>query len=363
MTARTAETPWAHWDKEYREFQRREGIPVHTGFAVGDIRELSVDQWDRIGGRGAFINLHGMEGTCDLQIIEIPPGSKLRAQRHLHDSLVFVVDGSGFTTIGTKTNRTSFEWDERAAFLIPRNTQYVHTNATDEPIRLLVQTPLPLLYSLLKEDEAIWNDGTYNQWAQSQRENFYSSDSTLRSGSGNDSRTYWTSNFIPDTLSFDKLTGWAERGGGGRSVFFPFRPSAMWAHISEFAVGQYKKAHRHMCGANVLLLSGEGYSLLWQEGDEERMHVDWSPYSLFVPPSLWYHQQFNTSTDPARYLVFHSPITATGMQGGKNDALQPLSSQNQIEYHEEDAEIREQFICELDENGIEFQMNQSVFHA
>ena len=48
----------------------------------------------------------------------------------------------------------------------------------------------------------------------------------------------------------------------------------MYAHISEFQSGHYKKAHRHHLGANVLALGGEGYSLLWEKGDEERQRVN-----------------------------------------------------------------------------------------
>lgn len=363
MSENDPKPPWAGWDREYREFQEREGIPVHTGFAIDDVRTLEVGQWERTGGRGAFINLVGMEGTCDLQLFEIPPASELEPQRHLHDLLVFVLNGSGFTTIGEGETETTFEWDDNAAFLVPKNTKYVHSNASDEPVRLLAQTPLPLLYSLLKRDEAIWDNDSFDEWESIISEDFYSSTAELKSGTGKDTRTYWDSNFIPNTSSFDKLAEWADRGGGGSSVFFPFPASAMWSHISEFSVGQYKKGHRHLGGANIILLSGEGYSLLWQDEGEDPSRIDWKPYSVFVPPTLWYHQHFNTSRDPARYFVFHSPIMGTGLHGTDNDAFEALHPRNQIEYHQEDPAIREQFERELEQADIAFQMDPEVYES
>ena len=73
----------------------------------------------------------------------------------------------------------------------------------------------------------------------------------------------------------------------------------MNSHISQFPVATYKKAHCHGPGAHVIVMSGEGYTLMWPEGEEPRRY-DWKEGSMVVPPNLWFHQHFNTGTTPVR---------------------------------------------------------------
>lgn len=359
---RSIKPPWETYDAEYRAFQERAGIPVHTGLAVEDVRTLPVERWERTGGRAAFVNLLGMEGMCDIHVHEIPAGEKLSPQRHLFESLVFVVDGTGITTIGTDKRTQTFEWNDGSLFYLPRNTEYVHANAdSTTDARLLAVTPLPLLYTILQDDTAIWDVEGYDQWTELRTDDqFYGSNAELLAGE-TDSRTYWNANFVPDATTFDQLDSWPERGGSGQTVHFPFEDTSMYAHISEFQPGQYKKAHRHHPGANVLILGGEGYSLLWEETDEERRRVDWGPYALFTPPMMWFHQHFNTSDVPARYLAIHAP--QLGIRGGDNAAIEALNPTNQIEYHQEDPEIREQFRRELSKKGLEFRMDETLYET
>ncbi|MFB6096068.1 MAG: cupin domain-containing protein [Haloferacaceae archaeon] len=354
----TDTAPWEGYDRIYRAFRDDEGVPVHTGHVVDDVREVEVGDWERTGGRGAFLNLQGMEYMSDLQVHEIPAGERLKTQRHLHEAIVFVIGGQGFTSLeGDGDEQTVFEWTDRSLFFLPRNTPYTHVNSSDEPARLLAMTTLPLLYSLVHEDEAIWQNDSFDQWSKIRTDDFYSSVSEQRSVEHN--RTFWDANFVPDATNFDKLDAWPERGGGGRSVFFPFTGSSMFTHISEFPPGRYKKAHRHVGGSSIVILSGEGYSRMWTEGDDERLRIDWSPYSVFVPPTLWYHQHFNTSAGRARYMAMHGPLQGLGIN--QTDEIYFMDETNQIEYPDEDPTIREEFREELEEKGIEYRMEPALY--
>lgn len=359
------EHPVKEYEKEYKQFQEQEGIPIHTGFAIDDVRKVAVSDWSRTGCAGAFVNLYGMEGMCDIQIHEIPPQGRFKPQRHLHESIVFVLSGQGISTIGSGDEQTIFEWSKGALFFIPRNTRYRHVNTSgDSSVRLLSVTPLPLYYTLLQQDTAIWNvdPESYDQWTEtSGSDGDYSgiTEVEIGEGMGNDSRAYWEANYVPDIEKFTELESWPERGGGGQSAVFSLRDTNMLAHVSEFPAGRYKKAHRHHPGANVIILTGSGYSLLWQEGDEERKRINWNAYSLFTPPLMWWHQHFNTSDEPARYFAIHAP--QLGLRGSDNGAVEPLNPVNQIEYEDEDPEIRKLFRKELRNAEVRNKMDQSIY--
>ena len=132
----------------------------------------------------------------------------------------------------------------------------------------------------------------------------------------------------------------------------------MSAHISEFPVGTYKKAHRHGSGAHVVIIGGEGYSLMWPEG-EPIQRFDWRDGSVVVPPENWFHQHFNTGATPARYLA----LKARGRKhlrpwGSKIYAVDQsvAGGGDQIEYEDEDPKIRRMFEEALAKNGVKSRM-------
>jgi hypothetical protein len=181
------------------------------------------------------------------------------------------------------------------------------------------------------------------------------------SGSGKlyrrDRNHIWETNFVPDVHTL-QLYDWKARGAGGRNVLMELAHSSMSAHVSEFPVGTYKKAHRHGPGAHVIILDGKGFSNLWRAGDES-LRCDWHPNSVVVPPANWFHQHFNTGDRPARYLAlkfsgrryYISPEFAPG----ESDVSVKLGGR-QIEYEDEDPAIHRTFETELLSNGGQCRM-------
>ena len=124
-------------------------------------------------------------------------------------------------------------------------------------------------------------------------------------------------------------------------------------------VATYKKGHRHGPGAHVIILSGSGYSLMWPEG-EEPQRFEWQTGSLIIPPNMWFHQHFNTSPDPARYLAFkHESVSIRNAQGVPKAWISRRIGGDQIDYADERPEIRDMFAEALAQAEITPQMDQA----
>lgn len=133
----------------------------------------------------------------------------------------------------------------------------------------------------------------------------------------------------------------------------------MRAHISEFPVGTYKKGHRHGPGAHVVVISGQGYSLMWPEG-QPIQEYPWHPGTLLIPPSQWFHQHSNTGPEPARYLALR--LGGLGNQqertpdGLSKSTVDRKMGGDQIEYEDEAPIIRQKYLAACAENGVAVQM-------
>ena len=71
----------------YCRWMKSEGIPIIEGFSVEDVRELKLADWQRMGGKGAFVHLYGMEGQTGMYVAEIAPAGALRPERHLYEEM------------------------------------------------------------------------------------------------------------------------------------------------------------------------------------------------------------------------------------------------------------------------------------
>lgn len=335
-----------YWVKEV------EGMPVAKGYYIEDLRKVPLEPWKRKGGKGTYVNLEGAEGFNDAYIAEIPPGGSLNPERHLFEEFIFVVSGRGATTIWQhKGQKQTFEWQEGSLFSPPLNAWHQEFNGSgDKPARFLAVTLAPIVLNVYRNPDFVFNNDYGFRERYSGEADFFSSKGKSYPG------RIWESNFIPDTRAF-KLQEWKERGAGGTNIEFEIASNSMVAHISEFPTGTYKKAHRHGPGAHVVLLSGMGYSLLWPEGSP-RKKVDWHNYSVFVPPNQWFHQHFNTGKEPARYLALR---LGGRLGGGRNPNATHESVKEggaQIEYQDEDLEIRKLFKQELAKHGGTWKMSQ-----
>ncbi len=340
----------------YDRFLKSEGIPVYGAYSVEDLNTIKLGPWSRKGGNGCFINLIGNEQATDTYVCEIPAGSSLKPERHLYEEMMMVLSGRGASTIWNEGGpKQTFEWQEGSLFSIPMNAWHQHFNGQgDKPVRFLGATNAPIIINLYHNIDFIYNNSYVFNDRFGGEAGYFGTQGKLYRVAGQTGRS-WESNFIPDVRSF-KLYELKERGGGGSAVIFEMANSTMAAHIAQFAVGSYKKAHRHGPGANVVIVRGEGYSLMWPEGGE-RVYVPWHAGSLFVPPGRWFHQHFNTGPEPARYVALKFTGSRKFPLGIKYlSSEMTKTGPDQIEYEDEDPEIRAMYEREAGEKGVKVRL-------
>jgi len=338
-------------DTPYDEWAASQGIDVVRGYFVEDVYTMPLKWWERIGGYGAFINLEGTGYVDDAYVCGIPPGKSLKPQRHLFEELIYVLEGRGATTVWQDSGpRQSFEWQKGSLFAIPLNAWHQHFNGQgDREARLLGVTSAPLVMNLFHCHDFVMN----NPYVFSDR---FGGEEGYFAGRGRlyNDRVLET-NFVSDAVNIEPIA-WHERGKGNKTIFFELAQSTMGAHVSQFPVGIYKKAHRHGPGAHVLILSGEGYSFLWLEG-KQRMRVNWRPGSIVVPPENWFHQHFNPGGRPARYLALKMLSRRYKLAPGKIKSDVSVNQGGcQIEYEDEEPDIRRVFEEECARTGVTVQM-------
>lgn len=343
----------------YQQFLKREGLPSIRGFHIENIAEVMLAPWESTGGYGAYLNLEGSEEITNAYICEIPPGKSLKPQKHLYEVLVYVVCGQGATTVWSEADKKqTFEWQSGALFSPPLNTWYQHFNGEgNRPVRLLALTTAPTVMNLFHNLDFIYNcDYRFTDRYNGEADYFTGKGEAL-------AETFWDTNFIQDVRKFE-LRDNSKRGAGGKIIMLEIANNLMSAHISQFPVGTYKKAHRHGAGSHIVILEGEGFSLMWPEGEEIRRY-DWREGSLLVPPERWFHQHFNTGPRPARYLAL-KPFNSRKYPGlrklGSSESVR--AGGDQIEYEEEAPFIRNMFEEELAKRGVPSQMESVLrgFH-
>ena len=343
----------------YRDWVADEGVPLVEGFSV-DLRSTPVAPWARFGINGSVINVAGRGDFLDLWLLELPAGSSMTPQHHLFEAVVYVISGRGNTTIEANGHSHSFEWGPKSMFAIPLNATYQIFNSSGrEPARIAVTTAFPIAMNLIRNADFIFGvDYDFSERIVAPDSHFHGSGRPILHRHNDKDEHFWETNFVPDLGVFGQLKSLERRGKASKGIKFLLAEGVLHAHMSEIPVERYKKAHRHMGGTHIYPVTGQGYSLLWYEGDTERIRVDWQHGFVYSPPDNMYHQHFNVSDEPARYFAvkmgnYRFPVTArmSGQFGAT--AQQIRDRKTQIEYEEQDPAIHAAYVDELRKVGRE----------
>jgi mannose-6-phosphate isomerase-like protein (cupin superfamily) len=353
----------------YYDWQAREGIRAITGLYIEDLNTVPLDPWARTGGRGAFINLGTKRGYKRAAYLsEIPGAGSLDPQRHCFEEVVYVVSGRGATTVWQEgQEKQLIEWSAGSLLSIPLNAWFQHFNGGDQPARLLAYNNAPEVMSLFHNERFLFDNPFVFDDRFAGEAGYFSNEGTLYSVRNRSYKVLET-NFVADAPGI-QLYEWAERGAGGLNVMFEMAGGVVPTHISQFPVGTYKKAHRHGedvgGGALLLILGGTGFSLVWPPGERDFQKLAWGKNSLFVAPSSWFHQHFNTGPTPARYLALRGGGSQKYETGGGGWIVDKSVKEggSQIEYDDEDPRIHQTFEEELMEHGATCRMSQLSPHC
>ena len=323
----------------YRRWIESEGIPIVSGSYVADVRTLELGDWKRRGGKGAYLSFSD-QLVADGYVCEIPPGGNLKPHRQLYEEIILIAAGRGATTIGYDGfPKRTFEWERGSLFAIPLNAWHQHFNASgSEPARYMALTSAPVAFELYRDPQFIFNTSyLFRDRFNPEEEDFFSKEGK-----------YYTeyyggilhSNFIADIRKIN-LVPREKRGKGTRNMYIHMAGSAMLAHVSQFPVGRYKKAHRHGPGAHVCLLDSTGYTLMWDEGEAPKKY-DWHEGSVLSPPAGTWHQHYNTGKEPCKFVALHANTAVQREEKGVE----------QIEFEDEDSSMRKLYEEECAKNGV-----------
>ena len=348
----------------YLAWAQNEGVPVHLDFGH-DLLALETGPWDRYGARGCFAHTHGRGDFMANYVIEVPAGGKTAPVKHLYEAFFYTLSGYGTTIIWLPNGeKQTFEWGPKAVFAIPLNCEYQFFNGSGrEPARLSCTNDAPLTLNLYHNVDFVFaNDFKFPERIGNAN-HFEGEGEHLRVNRGSNvaAINLWETNFVPDLTGF-KLYELGARGKGSLNVSFIFADGTMHSHMSQIPTGRYKKAHRHAAGTHVHAVTGEGYSLLWYEGDSDFREIPWRHGVMYTPPFWMLHQHFNTCNEPARYLAcslgsrrypFIS-LRKRSAEGAGSMSIQ--QGGRQIEYEDQDPRVHRKWLEAIAANGVDSQM-------
>jgi oxalate decarboxylase/phosphoglucose isomerase-like protein (cupin superfamily) len=338
-------------DTPYERWVRAEGLDIIPAHYVRNLRTVELKPWPSRGGRGVFINHEASRHSNDCYVCEIAAGGRLEPRRQIFEEMILILSGRGSTSVWNNAGgRITFEWKEGAIFAIPLNCWHQHFNGSgSEPVRYVAVTFAPSVINMYDDLDFVFaNPHDFKKRFSGEADYFASK--------GEQKGFLLQTNFVPDAVNLP-LVAAKERGAGGGHIRFNMARGALASHISQFPVGTYKKAHMHGPGAHVIVLSGEGYSLMWAEGEEPRRY-DWEIGSLIVPPNATFHQHFNSGPTPARYLAFKF-ASPRNKQGVPMSWISRRLGGNQIDYADETPQVRTMFAEALGRHGLQSRMEEA----
>jgi oxalate decarboxylase/phosphoglucose isomerase-like protein (cupin superfamily) len=355
----------------YERFIEKEGVPIIDGYGVTDVRSIALKPWKRLGCDGAYVQLRGLEGITGISVGKLAGGTSTYPERHLYEKIIYILQGEGVAEIQQRDRvPQNFQWRAGTLFSPPMNTLHRLINYGEEPALFLAVTTAPMALDHYHNEQFIFNSD-FSFTDRYDGEQNYFEPGGERYLTTNNRQWIWDTNFIPDA-SEAQIDAQEQKGAGVGITQFEIAGNILIGHLAEWPVGRYHKAHFHGGGAVLVILRSQGYSLMWpnhigtrpyESGFRDQVvRVDWVPGSVFSPPTNWFHQHFNTGTEPALQLAlrcgsqkFPLGIRVAAILAGVYTSVKHGGTL--IEYADEDPAIRTTYENELARKGLTLDMN------
>src|SRR5215510_2978897 len=249
----------------YEQWMASEGVPVHKGYHIPDVRAVEVKPWARFGTNAALFDLEGAEATDGAYVLEITPGASTKPVRFMFEESIFVLGGEGETTVWHENRpKQTFKWQKGTLFSPPLNTWRTHKTTGRAPARLISVMDLLLTMDLYHNADFIFNnDFVFRDRYDNQPDYFTVNESKMKIagsaatfGEGEKGAVgVLDTGLIPDINGIQLFVA-KSRGLKNKSAEVILSDNSMQSHVSEFETGTYKRAHRHGPGSHVLVLGG-----------------------------------------------------------------------------------------------------------
>jgi mannose-6-phosphate isomerase-like protein (cupin superfamily) len=375
----------------YERWMEEEGIPIFRGVGIRDTRELEMAPWKRLGGRGAYLYLDGLDAGKGMYAVEVPARGELNAEKHMFDKFMLVIEGRGTTEVWQEgqTKPHVFEWGPGTLFAIPINAWHRLVNAGAGPALLLAATNAPPIFNIFQSFHSIFeNTHTFEERFRGD-DDFFKPKTDVEM-EGVRGRAAIKSNVFTDIVNCE-LPLDNQRAPGFRRIqpqFSGFIPTAHGGgFIGQYPSGRYSKAHFHGAGAVLVCLRGAGYSFNWPKAlgphPWEDGHGDQVKISEYIPGGLvaaapgggnWFHQHFSCAAEPLRIINYWGGPTGKwdfggGGEEGEDDGEEIKSGNifgiyeggRTILYPDEDPFVRKYYAERLRQVGVDINMPEELY--
>lgn len=349
----------------YDRFMEQEGVPITRAASIAALRDTALAPWRRLGASGAFLQMFGTEGALGCAVIEVAASGATRAEKHLFEEMVLILEGRGTTELWLQDTdrRVVFEWQPGSLFSVPPNAVHRLVNATDAPARVLSATNAPALLNLLGDVDAVFASPFVFRDRFDGEVGLAYDDVEPDPVRG---LALCRTNLVPDVVGCD-LPLDNRYSPGYRQLALAMTGPSMATTVSEHRPGRYAKAHILPPSTVMVCLRGQGISYLWPErlgskpwadglGDAVLRvdHVAGGMMGAGPGGGRWYHQVFNTGAVPLRHLTWSVPDRAAGPPGAEmrdDTAVDLADGGTVIAYANEDKFVRATYTDLLAQGG------------